>query len=149
VNSRDDRKTPRYLALQALSGSFGAAAIDVIDLGDGGAQIQHAQPLRVGSRGRFTFTAGSITLTHPAVVAWSRLTPGAHGKPVYRSGLRIDAESGALAPIIERLLDSGIVVEDDAADRTKRLETDRPADVVDTTLLIARAREQLRAEAAM
>ena len=131
------------MAQQALSGSFGAAAIDVIDLGDGGAQIQHAQPLRVGSRGRFTFTAASITLTHPAVVAWSRLTPGANGKPVYRSGVRIDAESGALAPIIERLVDSGIVVEDGAADRTKRVDTERPRDVVDTTLLIARAREQL------
>ncbi|HKO55919.1 MAG TPA: hypothetical protein VJ276_08575 [Thermoanaerobaculia bacterium] len=157
----EQRTTERYIAVEPIDGSFGAASITVLNLGDAGAQVAHAQPLRLGTKGRLWFRRGSVQVAVQALLVWSHLskTPNSEGKYLYQSGLRID-EAGDFASALRSLLDDGAVRRDlDSLERKRRrlLEKEHDRNVKPTVkiiqpeipaeqvLLVQHARERLRA----
>jgi hypothetical protein len=92
------RKGDRFVFVHPPSGSFGAAEIVVIDVGAGGAQIQHAQALRIGTVARFAFRSGGEVVSTQGRVIWSHFLKTPNGL-VYRSGLRIQTDSAYAASV--------------------------------------------------
>src|SRR5260370_7471103 len=93
---RDRRGRERFRVKQRFSGSFGAAEVMLVDVAEEGAQIEHAQPLRLASKGRLWFKRADVSVSLHAFVVWSRLsrTPNEVGKYLYRSGLWFDEAAG-------------------------------------------------------
>ena len=107
-----------------------------------------------------------ITVTVPGIVIWSHLskTTDAHGRLLYRSGVRLEADMELFASAMNRLTGSGRIQRDTAslehkrkkqADREEELRsrpvvqmihgaTERSPDVV---LLVLHARDRLRENA--
>jgi hypothetical protein len=160
---RDLRAIERYAMAEPLLGSFGAAAIAFVDIAEAGAQIEHPQPLRLGSRGRLWFRRGDVSASVQALVIWSRLsqTPNEEGKLLYRSGLRLDEPGESFAQIIQALADHGVIRRDtESLERKRRKFADREQEKTarpsvkvikteevssDQALLIQHARERLLA----
>ncbi|HJW92848.1 MAG TPA: hypothetical protein VJ901_04460 [Thermoanaerobaculia bacterium] len=159
----DLRGADRFVADERLAGSFGSASITVIDLAEEGAQIEHAQPLRLGLKARFWFRSRDISVSAQGLIVWSHLSkrPSADGKLLYRSGVRIEEEGDQFADTLRQLVRSGIVHRDvGALDRKrKRLEEKeqerwgKPGQLKvfrseqippDQVMLIQHARERLR-----
>jgi len=161
MDLRDLRAADRYIADERLAGSFGSASVVVIDMSDQGAQIEHPQPLRLGTRARFWFRRGDVAVSSQAIIVWSHLSkrPNAEGKLLYRSGLRIEEEVDAYYTALQRLAEQGMVHRDiDALNKKRkallereksgrptmkmvRIDNEIPPDQV---LLIQHARERLR-----
>jgi len=159
---RELRAGDRFVADERLAGTFGSTSITVVDLAEQGAQIEHAQPLRLGARGRFFFRRGDISVSSTALVLWSHLSkrPNAEGKLLYRSGLRIEEEVEEFGTALRQLVRTGICHRDiDALDRKRRRIEEREQEKwgkpvmkmlraeneipADQALLIQHARERL------
>ncbi|HWW61260.1 MAG TPA: hypothetical protein VN181_07830 [Thermoanaerobaculia bacterium] len=157
------RRHARYVIVEPLLGSFGSAEVMIRNLGDRGAQLQHASPLRIGTRSRLWFRSGGVTVGVQAHVIWSHLSqvPDEHGKLLYQSGVEIDDNPDFLAAL-KALADHGVIRNDlNSLERKKKrlLEKEqeksgkptmkyvqREPDVPpDQALLIGHARERLRA----
>lgn len=158
------RANERFRARETINGSFGAASISLIDIGETGAQIQHAQPLRLGTRGRLVLRHGTDVFTAVGVVLWSHLSgrPQEKGKLLYRSGIRFEDEAADFRKIVDTLLAHRVIQADpDSLKRKKERLVEREADrtgrfqrtfrVVpqfdvssDQVLLIQHARDRLR-----
>ena len=159
---KDQRAIERYVVVEPLPGSFGAAGITVVDIAEQGAQIEHAQPLRLASRGRLWFKRGDVSASVHALVIWSRLfdKPNDEGKLLYRSGLRVEDSEETFAPAIQALADHGVIKRDtESLERKRRKFVEREQEksskpsikVVktdsvspDEALLIQHARERLQ-----
>ncbi|HEX7070307.1 MAG TPA: hypothetical protein VF190_05860 [Rhodothermales bacterium] len=166
MDVRDLRSTERFVVKHApLSGSYGSASISVLNLSIQGAQIEHAQPLRLGTRARFWFKRGDVAISVQAMTIWSHLsrTPNDKGKYLYHSGLRVETVVQLFADAIQGLLDDNVIaIDTNSLDRKRKREIDRAASrtgrpVVrllrpdadipnDQALLIQHARDRLRAE---
>jgi len=118
---RDLRTIERYAVVEPLVGSFGAASISILDIAEQGAQIEHAQPLRLGARGRLWFKRSDVAASVHAMVIWSRLSekPNDEGRLLYRSGLRLDEGESFAAPI-QALGDQGVIRRDTESLERKR-----------------------------
>ena len=159
---KDLRAVERYVVVEPLLGSFGAAGITVLDIAEQGAQIEHAQPLRLGARARFWFKRGDVASSVHALVIWSRLSekPNSEGKLLYRTGLRVEDAQESLAPAIQALGDHGVIRRDtESLDRKRRKFVEREHErtskpqvkmvktegvSADEALLIQHARERLQ-----
>jgi hypothetical protein len=159
---RDSRTIERYVVAEPLFGSFGAVGISIVDVAESGAQIEHAQPLRLGGRARLWFKRGDIAASVHAIVIWSRLSekPNDEGKLLYRSGLRLEDDEQSFASAIQALADHGFLKRDTESLERKRRKfvereherTSKPSvkmikteDVSpDQALLIQHARERLQ-----
>ena len=119
---KDQRAIERYVVVEPLLGSFGAAGITILDIAEQGAQIEHAQPLRLASRGRLWFKRGDVSASVQAMVIWSRLSekPNDEGKLLYRSGLRVADSQETFAPAIQALADHGVIKRDTESLARKR-----------------------------
>jgi len=150
------RAADRYIVMEKLGGSFGSAQVTLIDVGEQGMQIEHAQPLRLATKGRLWFKRGEISVSLHAFVVWSKLF-GKH----YRSGLRIDEGTHDFASAMQTLLRYGLIKRDDDSlnRKRKRLEEkeqekagkpvmkfvpSEPDISPDQVLLIQHARERLK-----
>jgi hypothetical protein len=157
----EQRTTERYVAVEPIDGSFGAASITVLNLGGSGVQVAHAQPLRLGTRGRLWFRRGGVQVAVQAMLIWSHLskTPNSEGKFLYQSGLRID-DGPDFATALRSLLDNGSVRRDrDSLDRKRRRIEEKERELhqkptvklivpelsAEQVLLVQHARERLRA----
>ena len=165
IEVKEQRFEERYVVVEGLAGSFGAAAIRIIDISQQGMQIEHPQPLRLATRSRLWFKRGDVAISVRGMVIWSRLskTPNAEGKLLYRSGIRLEADGDDITSAIQALSDQRVLRRDpDALDRKRKLlqkkEDERSApkptmkmvhlesDVSsDQNLLIQHARERLMA----
>jgi hypothetical protein len=160
---RNLRGRERFRVKQRLNGSFGAAEVSLIDVAEEGAQIEHAQPLRLASKGRLWFKRADVSVSLHAFVVWSRLskTPNEVGKYLYRSGLRFDEGAGDFLQAMQRLADQGVIERDDESlNRKKKRSEEREHDRVgkpivrmvgtesdispDQVLLIQHARQKLK-----
>jgi hypothetical protein len=158
------RSTERFLISQSLEGRYGSGNVTVLNLSTRGAQIEHAQPLRLGMIARFWFKRVDVAVNVQALLIWSRLskTPNEQGKYLYRSGLRLEEESNDYNHALQALLDRGIISPDqESLAKKKQKERDkiaektnkptmkmlRPEVVIppDQQLLIEHARKQLQA----
>lgn len=156
------RITERFRTAEALVGSFGSASVTLLDVSASGAQIEHSQPLRIGTRARLWFKRAEISVSLQAVTIWSHLskTPNAQGKYLYHSGVRLEADSPDFGYMLQSLLDRGVLSPDRESLERKRMRTlERAAEKnnrptmrylrpeieipADTQLLIEHARKQL------
>ena len=162
---RDHRGGDRFIVIEPLPGSFGAAPIAILNMAYQGVQIEHAQPLRLATKARLFFKHGEVTAAVHGTVVWSHLsrTPNDKGKYLYRSGIRIDEEMTRFRSAMESLAEEGFIRLDvESLERKrKRLEemererTGKPVVTLirgaeaaipsDQVLLIQQARERLRA----
>jgi len=164
-NLSDHRGADRFIAVEPLSGSFGAASVEILNLADHGVQIEHAQPLRLATKARLWFKHSGITAAASGIVVWSHLsrTPNAKGKFLYHSGIRIDEDMTPFRDAINQLTGQGLARLDVASMERKRkraeeaerqrigkpivtmmrsAEANIPSDQI---LLIQQARERLQA----
>ena len=156
------RSYERYVAPEKWAGSFGATEVAIVDLGEQGAQIEHAQPLRVATKARLWFKRGNVSVAVQALVVWSRLSkqPSAQGKLLYRSGLRIEEGAAAFSAAMQELIEAGAIHRDaESLERKRKLREERAMakgptmrtvrmdDSVPShqALLVNHARERLRA----
>lgn len=161
---RELRAAERYQVLEPLPGSFGAASVTVRNLAAQGVQIEHEQPLRIGTKGRLWFKRGDITISVQGIVVWSHLskTPNEKGKYLYVSGIRVDSPTDELPRALQALAERGAVQRDyDSLNRKRRELAEKArrqrampvmkmlhsaAEVPsDQALLVQHAREHLRA----
>ena len=114
MDANELRSSERYVAKEAIPGSFGAASVAVLNISDHGLMIEHAQPLRIATKGRMWFKQGDVVITVQAIVVWSHLSkqPNAKGKYLYHSGLRIDAGAESLVMAVNTLASRGVVALD-------------------------------------
>jgi hypothetical protein len=159
------RITERFRTAEALSGSYGSASVTLLDVSATGAQIEHSQPLRIGTRARLWFKRGDVSLNLQAVTIWSHLskTPNVQGKYLYHSGLRIEADTREFNYALQALLDHGVLSPDrESLDRKRKRALERVAEKnnrstvkflrpdidipAETQLLIEHARKQLLAD---
>jgi len=122
------RTAERYTAKEPIPGSFGAASVGVLNMSEHGLMIEHAQPLRLATKGRLWFKHGDITVAVQAIVVWSHLSkqPNAKGKYLYQSGLRVDSGTAELASALRTLAGRGLVSLDmDSLDRKRKRTVER------------------------
>lgn len=120
------RKTDRFAAVEPIAGTFGPADASVADLSVGGAQITHAQPIRIGTTGRLTFRRGDVAVNTHARVIWSHVAPGPGGQLVYRSGLKIETVDASFAMAINSLIRAGAIHQTiDSLDRKRERMIER------------------------
>src|SRR5687768_1477253 len=119
------RKADRFVVVDPITASFGPADAALLNLSMGGAQLTHAQPLRIGTTARLSFRRGEVVVAIQARVVWSHVVP-AGGKLSYRSGLRIDAADPQYAMAINSLLRGGSIRQDlDSLDKKREREHQR------------------------
>jgi len=108
------RASERYVAKEPIPGSFGAASVGVLNISDRGLMIEHAQQLRVATKGRMWFKHAEVVVTVQAIVVWSHLSkqPNDRGKYLYRSGLRVDGGAESLEMALQTLARRGLVALD-------------------------------------
>ena len=115
------RKTDRFVAVDPIAATFGAADASVVNLSIAGAQISHAIPIRIGTIGRLSFRRGDVVVTTQARVLWSHVGPSPGGKLIYKTGLRIEAVDPLYAMAINSLIRSGHLRQElDSLDRKKK-----------------------------
>jgi hypothetical protein len=164
IEVQELRAAERYIAILTLSGSFGAASVTVRDICEQGVQIEHPQPLRIGTRGRLWFKRGDVGAAVQAVVVWSHLskTPSDEGKLLYHSGVKVESGTNEFASALQKLALQGAIRRDfESLDRKRQRILDReteksgkpivkmirPENDVppDQSLLVRHTRERLRA----
>jgi hypothetical protein len=162
---RDLRGSDRFIAIDPLAGFFGPTSVVILDLAHQGAQVEHAQPLRLGTRARLVFKRADISVAVNGIAIWSHLskTPNERGKYLYRTGIRIESPESELASAVQRLSGGGYLRRDEHSLQRKReraeekhLERLRQPQVkvirpdhdipTDTVLLIEHARTRLRGD---
>lgn len=119
---QDLRKGARFLAVAPLAGTFSASEVTVINISLGGAQLMHAQPLRIGTRAKLWFQVGDVVCSTQARVLWSHLSQHANesGKFMYTSGLQVDAPEPSYAASINALFTRGMIRKDTTSLERKR-----------------------------
>ena len=120
---RELRKAERYVATEPIPGSFGAASVAVVNMSVDGMMIEHAQPLRIATKGRLWFKQNEISVAVSAIVVWSHLSkqPNAKGKYLYQSGVRVENGNEQLAAILQTLATRGLLSLDlDSLERKKK-----------------------------
>ncbi|HEX8616951.1 MAG TPA: PilZ domain-containing protein [Thermoanaerobaculia bacterium] len=121
----DVRRGDRFIVIEPLTGSFGAAEIAVINLSLNGAQISHPQPVRIGTRAKLWFRRGDVSVTVTATVVWSHLAPTTGGM-VYKSGIKLDAPDAQYALAINTLVRSAVIRNDaDSLEKKKQRMRER------------------------
>lgn len=94
------RTGDRFDVNPPLQGTFGAATISIHNVGVRGVQIEHPDPLRLGMEARLQVLVPERPekVELRGRVVWSRLSkrPDAHGKYLYRTGIRF--EEGSFFP---------------------------------------------------
>src|SRR5437868_4976196 len=100
---QEHRGADRFVVNEPLIGSFGSAAVTILNMADLGLQVEHAQPLRLGTKARLWFRRGDIGASVQAIVVWSHLsrTPNEQGKLLYHSGLRIEENAKQFTDALE------------------------------------------------
>ncbi len=163
MDMKDLRDTERFVVIEPLIGSFGSANVAILNLAGQGMQVEHAQPLRLGTKGRVWFKRGDVSVSNQGLIIWSRLsmTPDDKGKYLYHSGIRFETEDVAMVEALHTLANLGVIrLDDHSLERKKqRIEAlqqerrNRPLVKVirpdndipsDQALLIEHARSRLR-----
>jgi hypothetical protein len=157
------RGTERFNLTEALTGSFGSASVTILNISVDGLKIEHAQPIRLGTRARLWFKRADVAVSVQALLVWSHLSknPNDKGKYLYNSGLRVETSGDEFSLALQSLVDKGIAVQDmESLDKKRQRLIDRTREKTaqptmkvikhesdispDQALLIEHARERLR-----
>lgn len=121
----ESRRGDRFYAAEPIHGSFNGVDVSVMNVSLGGAQIVHAQPIRIGTRSRLAFQHGEGTVSVAVQVVWSHLAQTNEGH-AYRSGVRLDVPEVLYAAAINTLLRTGVVERDtESLERKRQREMER------------------------
>lgn len=105
---KDTRTQPRYLFKQPVEATFNAYPIRMLNLSEGGAAIEHTDPLKLHSAAKLVvpLPGSRETITLRGQLVWSRLsrTPTKEGKHLYQSGLRFEGHGPAVVSTAERII---------------------------------------------
>jgi hypothetical protein len=123
----DLRKGDRFAFMELVGGTFAANEVTFINVSLGGAQFTHAQPMRIGTRGKLAFRRGDVVVAVPAHVVWSHL--GKVGAAMsYTSGVKLDAADPQYAAAINALYKAGVVQRDvESLERKRQRMMEREA----------------------
>lgn len=120
------RKADRFVSVEAIAGTFGPTETTIVNLSISGAQITHPAPLRIGTVARLAFKRSEASVNAQARVLWSHAAPGAGGKLIYRSGLRIEAVDPQYAMALNALIRAGVIRQDiDSLERKRKRDMER------------------------
>ncbi len=163
MDMKDLREAERFVVLEPLIGSFGSASVTILNLAEHGMQVEHAQPLRLSTRGRVWFKRGDVAVNNQGIIIWSHLskTPNDKGKYLYHSGIRFETQDVTMLEALHALSNHGVVRLDEHSLQRKQQRLDamqqerrnRPLFKVirsdsdipsDQALLIEHARARLR-----
>ena len=90
------RTADRFDLSPPLGGGFGQFPVTIHNVGVRGVQVEHSDPLRLGSEARLTTSVPEFPekIDLRGRVVWSRLSkhPDASGKYLYRSGIRFNED---------------------------------------------------------
>lgn len=96
------------MALQPISAHLGAIDVAIHDLCEGGFQIEHSEPVKLANSAWIEFDNPKTfeTIEFRCRVVWSRLSSrlDSRGKPLYRSGIRIEEADESNRAALQRLL---------------------------------------------
>lgn len=102
------RRAARYLALSPIAAHLGSIDVVIHDLCEGGFQIEHSEPVKLANSAWIDFENPRTfeTIEFRCRVVWSRLSSqlDSRGKPLYRSGIRIEEADDANRAALQRLL---------------------------------------------
>jgi hypothetical protein len=99
--------------------------VSVINVSVVGAQVMHAQPLRIGTTARLAFRYGDVSVSVLAQVMWSHLWQTSDGH-AYRSGVRLDAADVQYAAAVNALIRTGAIQRDtESLERKRQREAER------------------------
>jgi hypothetical protein len=162
----DSRGEERFVASHPIEGRFVRTDVTIWDLAESGLQMEPAEPLKIATKGLVGFRLDEMTVTVPGIVIWSHLseTTDAHGRLLYRSGVRLEADIELFASAINRLAGSGRIRRDTASlERKRKKHVDRDQELrerpviqmihaatgpsPDVVLLVQHARDRLRENA--
>ncbi|HEX2833860.1 MAG TPA: PilZ domain-containing protein [Thermoanaerobaculia bacterium] len=104
------RKNARFVLVQPLTGTFGPLEASILDVSIGGAKLEHAQSVRIGTAGKFSFKIGDVTALVQGKVIWSQMIPTPAGL-VYRTGIQLQPDP-TYALAVNSLFKSGMAVKD-------------------------------------
>lgn len=121
----DLRKGDRFLVTQPIEGAFNGSPVALLNVSVSGAQLLHAQPLRIGTRATLTFSKLDVRVTVVVIVVWSHLSQTAEGLR-YRSGVKLAEPSVPYAAALNSFLRTGIVTPDtESLERKRQREAER------------------------
>lgn len=107
-DSTELRRAARYLPLSPIAAHLGAIEVFIHDLCEGGFQIAHAEPIKLANSAWIDFENPKTyeTIEFRCRVVWSRLSSklDSRGRPLYRSGIRIEEADEANRAALQKLL---------------------------------------------
>jgi hypothetical protein len=110
ASTPESRHARRFTTQTPLPAQFLAFPVTVWNLGGGGVQIEHSEPIKLGVCGtlRIDSVYAGETMTFAARIAWSHLSKNVDvtGKFRYRSGLLLIEPSSAAVGALGRLIHS-------------------------------------------
>lgn len=121
----DLRKGDRFHVVAPIEGTFSAMPVALLNVSVHGAQLLHAQPLRIGTRAMLTFKHQDVRVSVAVNVVWSHLAQTEQGFR-YKSGVRLQEPDVPYAAALNALLRSGtIALDTDSLERKRQRELDR------------------------
>lgn len=106
----DSRKGQRYVAVPPLQADLSGHPVLIYNLAEGGLQIEHAMPFKLGMNGnvRITPPGEPTPILLAGEVVWSHLskTPNEKGKYLYRSGIRVDVSLDGAREALDRIINN-------------------------------------------
>ena len=114
------RQQDRFLAVEPLNATLDGLEVSVLNVSVAGAQIQHAQPLRIGTTALLHADYRGVTGSVPVRVVWSHLAQTPDGL-LYRSGVFLEAPDSPWAAAVNALVRAGAIVLDSESLERKRL----------------------------
>ena len=159
------RRAERYVALDPIPARYGAVDVIIDDLSEGGFQIEHGSPVKLGSSAWIDFENPRTfeTIEFRCRVVWSRLSSrqDTNGRPLYRSGVRIEDADEKNRSALQRLLKQATRPDTDSMEKKKKklraaaaAKASRPSITIqrqtqmaaDQITLIQKTRQRLRAD---
>lgn len=130
VQVQETRSRPRYTFNCLVEATWSGYPVKLCNISGNGAQIEHADPLRVQSTAnlKIPLPRSAETILLKGMIVWAKLsrTPDAEGKYLYRSGIRLANLGPAVAATVERVITVYSGAEDrDSLDHKRRLASEK------------------------
>jgi hypothetical protein len=121
----DLRKGDRFLVAEPIEGTFNSAPVALLDVSLGGAQILHAQPIRIGTRATLAFHRAGTGASVIVTVVWSHLSQTSEGLR-YKSGVKLEMQDVQYATALNAYIRMGLIaIDTDSLERKRQREEER------------------------
>lgn len=121
----DLRKGDRFIVVELIEGTFNSVPVSLVNLSLGGAQIQHAHPVRLGTPATLTFIYKGVGATVTVTVVWSHLQQTEEGLR-YKSGVKLQEPDVRYAAAMNSFIRSGAIAMDtESLERKRQREAEK------------------------